>query len=63
MLEGLERSGTAARATALAHYGKNECVAQALEWLGLDGEKAEEAGADSAALGDRGTERPLARTD
>ena len=40
----------AARATALAHYGKNECVAEALEWLGLDREKADKA------------ERPSART-
>jgi glycosyltransferase involved in cell wall biosynthesis len=38
----------AARATALARYGKNECVAEALEWLGLDPEKAERPTARTA---------------
>ncbi|WP_294537109.1 glycosyltransferase [uncultured Rhodoblastus sp.] len=33
----------AARAIALTRYGKKECVAQALEWLGLDDRRTEEA--------------------
>jgi glycosyltransferase involved in cell wall biosynthesis len=57
----------AARATALARYGKDECVARALEWLGLDAEKAEGSGAakaaDSAAPIEERIQRKLARSD